>query len=38
MHNPVPLVNDMSTNRKGAVSINVLFSSENGKNKVVATR
>ena len=38
MHKPVPFVNDVSTNRKGTVSINVLFSSENEKNKVKATR
>ena len=38
MHKPAPFVNDVSTNRKGAVSINDLFSLENGKNKVVATR
>ena len=38
MHKPVPFVNDVSTNREGAVSIHVLFSSENGNNKVVAKR
>ena len=34
MHKPVLFVNDVSTNREGAVSINVLFSSENVKNSL----
>ena len=38
LHKPVPFANDVSTDREGSVSINVLFSSENGKNKVVAKR
>ena len=38
LQKPVPFVNDVSANREGFVSINVLFSSENGKNKVVAKR
>ena len=38
MHKPVPFVNDVSTKREGAVLIIVLFSSKNGKNKVVVKR
>ena len=34
----MPFVNDVWTKREGTVLINVLFSSENGKNKVVAKR
>ena len=39
MHKPVSFVNDVSTKRNGAVLIIiVMFSSENGKNKVVTKR
>ena len=36
LHKLVTFINDVSTNREGAVSINVLFSLEIGKNKIVA--
>ena len=38
VHKLIPFVNDVSTKREVVVLINVLFSSENGKNKVIAKR